>query len=72
MYRLLILLTVLLLSLAGCSDGGQSLFETAQFEEQQNNQAHARELYQQIIKDFPDSTFAQKAKDRLSKLNVTP
>jgi hypothetical protein len=57
---------VLLLGLLmGCGEDPRQLFETAQFEEQQNNRAHARELYEQIIQDHPDSEYADKARQRL-------
>ncbi len=54
----------------GC--GGESpetVFETAQFEEKQTNYTHAKELYQQIIRDHPDSEWATKAKERLEELH---
>ena len=73
MLYLLILLTSCMFGLEGCSgNGGQDLFETAQFEERQNNHAHARELYQQIITEYPDSEYAQKAQDRLAQLDAAP
>ncbi len=51
--------------LIGCGEDPRQIFETAQFEEQQNNRAHARELYEHIIQDHPDSEFAEKARQRL-------
>ena len=57
------------LVLASCTgDQGRELLETAQFEERQNNQAHARELYEQIVKQYPNSDAAKKAGERLSHL----
>jgi len=57
------------LVLAGCTgDQGQDLFETAQFEERQNNQAHARELYELIVKQYPNGEVAKKATERLARL----
>ena len=57
------------LVLAGCTgDQAQDLFETAQFEEKQQNQAHARELYEQIVKQYPGSDVAKKAVERLAQL----
>lgn len=44
------------------------LYDTAQFEELQKNKKHAAELYEEIIKKYPDSEYAKKAKERLSKL----
>ena len=54
--------------LFACGEDSQQLFETAQFEEQQNNQTHARELYEQIIRDYADSPVAHKAQQRLKEL----
>jgi outer membrane protein assembly factor BamD (BamD/ComL family) len=44
------------------------IFETAQFEEVQNNQEHAKQLYSEIIAKYPESEYAKKAKERLSEL----
>ena len=60
-----------LLFLMGCGDDPQQLFETAQFEEQQNNQEHARQLYKQILENSPDSDYATKAQERLSALTLS-
>lgn len=57
---------------AGCGESPQQLFETAQFEELQNNQSHARELYEQIIRTHPNSDFAKKAALRLAELKKQP
>ena len=55
--------------LSGCSgDGAESIFETARLEELQDNPEHAKKLYRDIIQQYPDSPFAQKAKDRLSSM----
>ncbi len=59
---------MLALPLAGCGDGAEEMFETAQFEEVQNNREHARKLYNRILRDHPDSPFATKAKERLAAL----
>ena len=59
---------MLALPLAGCGDGAEEVFETAQFEEVQNNREHARKLYNRILRDYPDSPFAAKAKERLAAL----
>lgn len=57
------------LVLVGCTgDRAQELFETAQLEEKQNNQAHARELYEQIVNQYPSSEVAKKAAERLARL----
>ena len=57
---------------AACGESPQQMFETAQFEELQNNQKHARELYERIIKKHPDSDFAKKAASRLAELQSKP
>ncbi len=50
------------------SDNSGELYETAQFEELQKNYSHARQLYDEIIKKYPESEFAEKARKRLSEL----
>ncbi len=60
-------LVVLMGSLMACGEDPQQLFDTAQFEEQQHNQAHARELYERILRDHPDSPVARKAQERLEE-----
>lgn len=66
-------LVVLLLSLlTGCGEDPTQLLETARFEEQQNNLLHAQELYEQIIRDHPDSPQAQTAKERMAELRKAP
>ncbi len=55
--------------LGGCTDKkAKELFETAQLEERQNNSEHARRLYQEIIEDYPDSDYAEPARERMSVL----
>ncbi len=57
--------------MVGCSNPegkSQALFETAQFEEQQSNFKHARKLYQEIIREYPETSFAYKAAARLDSL----
>lgn len=62
-------LFVIALGLSGCTvDSAKEMFETAQFEEQQNNQAHAKQLYEEIIKDYPNSEYAKDASERLDQL----
>ncbi|MDE0033555.1 MAG: hypothetical protein OXU75_10530 [Deltaproteobacteria bacterium] len=63
------LAVMLTLPLAGCGDGAEEVFETAQFEEVQNNREHARKLYNRILRDYPDSPFAAKARERLAALD---
>ncbi len=63
------LMLALSLALYGCSgDKGKELFDTAQFEEKQNNREHAAKLYEEIVKKYPDSPLAAKAKERLNAL----
>ncbi len=73
MTRLMCLLACLcvlcVLALGACTGSkAEELFETAQFEERQNNREHAAQLYEQILKDYPDSEPAGKARERLSQL----
>jgi len=46
----------------------EELFKTAQFEELQNNREHARQLYGEIIREYPGSEYAKKAEARLADL----
>jgi len=55
--------------LAACSgEAAKELYETAKFEELQNNHLHAVELYQEIIDNHPESGYAGLSKERLSLL----
>ena len=66
----LFLVALLILTGSGCtSDNAQALFDTAQFEERQNNPAHAKELYQEILTKYPNSEYARKAEERLRELD---
>ena len=56
------------LAVAACGGGAKELLETAEFEELQRNTTHARELYQEIVHKYPDSSEAAKAKERLQAL----
>jgi TolA-binding protein len=58
----------LFLLLMGCGDKAKDLYDTAQFEEKQNNRPHATKLYRQIVEEYPDSPFANQAKTRLAEL----
>jgi hypothetical protein len=69
--RAMLLIVILLLSLglAACTDdSAQQVFDNAQFEERQNNQAHAKQLYQEILTKYPKSEYARKAEDRLREI----
>jgi len=67
-------LAVLLLAFAtACSDpegNSAQLYETAQFEEQQFNTEHAKQLYEEILQKYPDAAVAAKAKKRLEALKT--
>jgi TolA-binding protein len=65
----LIIVAAAAIVLGSCGGGGpKSMFETAQFEELQNNQKHAKELYEEIVTKYPDTDYARKSKERLEKL----
>ncbi|MEW6109594.1 MAG: hypothetical protein AB1632_10570 [Nitrospirota bacterium] len=54
---------------AGCTgDKAAELYDTAQFEELQNNREHAMQLYSEVVKKYPESEHAKKAKQKLSEL----
>jgi TolA-binding protein len=58
------------LLILGCSDKAKDLFETAVFEENQNNVPHAKELYEELIRAHPSSKQAELAKARLADLQA--
>lgn len=66
-----LLVACLLLILAGCGDNSRDLYDTAQFEKKQFNKPHATKLYRQIVKEYPDSPYANLAKARLAELEKT-
>lgn len=54
---------------SGCGpDQATQWLETAQFEERQTNLVHARELYENIVRQYPDSPAAKTARARLAEL----
>ncbi len=54
----------------GCSaDKGKELLDTAQFEEKQHNEEHARKLYEEIVTKYPGTEFAAEASERLKVLS---
>jgi len=56
--------------LAACSgDKPKELLETAEFEERQHNVAHAKQLYEEIIRLYPSSPQAETARGRLPSLH---
>lgn len=67
--RILLLLLSLVLALSCCSNNNaKELFDTAKLEERQFNPDHAKKLYQEIVNKYPDSEYAEKAKERLTAL----
>ncbi len=66
---ILIFLIIAAIALSGCAgEKAAELLDTAKFEELQNNKEHAVQLYEEIVKNYPDSEQAKIAKDRLSAL----
>jgi outer membrane protein assembly factor BamD (BamD/ComL family) len=66
---MMILILGLGVLLPACSGMNASeLYETAKFEELQNNRNHAVQLYQQIIVRYPSSDYALKAKERIDAI----
>ena len=66
---ILLFIAACLFTTISCSgDHAAELFETAQFEELQNNRGHAVQLYEEIIKSYPQSEYAPKAQARLSEI----
>jgi TolA-binding protein len=62
---------MLALSSAACTSperAAQEAYELAQFEEQQGNADHARQLYQGIIAKHPNTSWAEKSNARLTEL----
>ena len=60
-------------ALAGSACTGNKaseLYDTARFEELQHNQEHARELYGEIVRKYPESEYAKKAQERLADLKA--
>ncbi len=70
MARRHLLLVVLLL--AACGGGAQALLETARLEETQNNRAHARELYAEVVSRYHGTPQAAEAAKRLAELDRAP
>jgi len=56
--------------LAACSgDKPKELLETAELEERQHNVVHAKQLYEDLVRLYPDSQQAETARARLVSLN---
>ncbi len=68
-YLKIIFFCYFLLSVTACSgSGAKELYETAQFEELQNNQRHALQLYEEIVREYSGSELAKKSGERIVKL----
>jgi len=58
------------LVLTACSgDKPKELLETAELEERQHNVAHAKELYEDLVRLYPTSPQAEIARARLTSLS---
>jgi ferritin-like protein len=63
-------LAVLVLTVTACSgEKAKELLETAEFEERQHNESHAKELYEDIVRLYPSSKEADTARERLAALS---
>lgn len=65
-----VLAIFLVLGVVACTDSARSMYENAQFEELQNNPAHAAELYEEILDKYPESEYATKARERLKQMRA--
>ncbi len=74
MKRVILSMMILLsVSVSGCTgDKAKDMMDTAILEEKQHNSDHARQLYQEIIQKYPDSSVAKDAQRRLSELKTQP
>jgi TolA-binding protein len=65
-----LLTAVLLILVMACTgDKAKELLETAEFEERQMNIPHAKQLYEDVIRLYPSSQEADKARARLANLS---
>jgi TolA-binding protein len=65
----IVICIIFALGVSGCTgQKAAEMYETAKFEELQNNQEHAVKLYKEIIKRYPESEYAPKARKRLKEL----
>jgi hypothetical protein len=66
---MVVLLAFFLYAFGGCSDTrARELYETAQFEELQNNRSHATQLYRELIEKYPETEYGKKAGERLEAM----
>jgi len=62
---------LLCLCLSACTgDTAKQMLDTAEFEERQMNQAHATQLYEDLIRAYPSSKEADVARSRLAALKA--
>lgn len=65
-----IIVLVLGLVLSACTgDKPRELLETAELEERQHNVAHAKQLYEDLVRLYPTSPQAEIARARLTSLS---
>ncbi len=73
MIKRTIIIFCAIICLTGCSDkAAQELYEIAQLEERQHNNANAIRLYQEVAGKYEDSEYARKAEARLAVINPKP
>ncbi len=66
---ILAIILIFAFALPGCSGNkAQELYNTAGFEELQNNREHALKLYEEIVEKYPESEYAQKAEERILEI----
>ena len=71
--RKAVIAVALAVAFTGCfGENAEQLMKTAEFEELQHNQEHARQLYQRIVTEFPNSPEAKVAAERLAKPQAEP
>ncbi|MEW6683134.1 MAG: hypothetical protein AB1451_09480 [Nitrospirota bacterium] len=63
-----LLLAVSSVACTSAERAAQEAYELAQFEQKQGNAEHARQLYQEVITKYPDTSWAKKARAGLSEL----
>jgi len=62
---------VLAVTVCGCTGSDpEALFDTAKLEERQDNPEHARQLYQRLVDEHPQTAYADKARERLRDLET--
>lgn len=71
--RALLVGVMLVLAPVACTSAeraAQETYDLGQFEEKQGNVDHARQLYEEIVTKHPDTSWAEKARVRLSELQA--